>query len=199
MASYPPSIARLLDELEHLPGVGPKTAERYLFSLLRQPPERLRSFSDAILHLRDRIVPCGRCGNFDEQDPCRYCSDKSRDQRTVCVVADAPDVLAIEHTGVYQGLYHILGGTVNAVEGRGPEQLRIKELLARIDKENLTEMILGMNPDIEGETTVLYLKQALRGLTIKITQLARGIPTGGDVTYMDAATLGEAINHRQAA
>lgn len=199
MASYPPSIARLLDELEHLPGVGPKTAERYLFSLLRQSPERLRSFSEAILHLRDRIVPCQRCGNFDEHDPCRYCADKSRDQQTVCVVADAPDVLAIEHTGVYHGLYHVLGGTVNAVEGRGPEQLRIKELLMRIQQENLTEMILGMNPDIEGETTALYLKQALQGLTIKITQLARGIPTGGDVTYMDAATLGEAINHRQAA
>lgn len=199
MAQYPPAIDRLLQELMHLPGVGPKTAERYVFSLLRQSPERLRHFGAAVEHLRDNIVVCSRCHNFDEQNPCRYCADRQRDQQTVCVVADAPDVLAIEHTGVYRGLYHVLGGTVNPMDGRGPDQLFIKDLVARIPKETIGEVILAMNPDIEGETTMLYVKKALSGLTVKVTQLARGIPTGGDVTYMDETTLGEAISHRQAA
>lgn len=199
MATYPPAIARLLDALTHLPGVGPKTAERYVFAMLRQSPQRLHELADAVDHLRDRIVVCSRCHTFDEQNPCRYCADTSRDQHLICVVTDAPDVLAIEHTGVYHGLYHVLGGTVSAMEGRGPDQLFIKDLITRIPKEGIGEVILAMNPDIEGETTTLYLKKALEGLDLKVTQLARGIPTGGDVTYMDEATLGEAINHRQTA
>ncbi|MBI5466596.1 MAG: recombination protein RecR [Candidatus Kerfeldbacteria bacterium] len=199
MATYPPAIARLLDALTHLPGVGPKTAERYIFSLLRRSPAQLHELSQSIEHLRDKIVVCSRCHTFDEQNPCRYCSDRSRDQSTICVVTDAPDVLAIEHTGVYKGLYHVLGGTVSAMEGRGPDQLFIKDLITRVSAEQVSEIILAMNPDIEGETTTLYLKKALEGLTVKVTQLARGIPTGGDVTYVDEATLGEAIAHRQAA
>lgn len=149
--------------------------------------------------LRRNIVVCARCHNFDEKSPCRYCRDKQRDQQTVCVVADAPDVIAIEQTGVYHGVYHILGGTINTVEGQGPERLFIDDLLERVSKEKISEVILAMNPDIEGETTALYLKKVLTPYKVKITQLARGIPTGGDVTYMDQATLGEAINHRQAA
>ncbi|MEK7537855.1 MAG: recombination mediator RecR [Patescibacteria group bacterium] len=199
MATYPPAIARLLDALTTLPGVGPKTAERYVFSLLRQSPQRLHELSQAVEHLRDRIVLCSRCHTFDEQNPCRYCADKNRDQSIICVVTDSPDVLAIEHTGAYRGQYHVLGGTVSAMEGRGPDQLFIRDLVVRIPKESVTEVILGMNPDIEGETTTLYLKKALEGLKVKITQLARGIPQGGDVTYLDEATLSEAINHRQTA
>ncbi len=199
MASYPPAIERLLQALMRLPGVGPKTAERYAFSLLRRPADQLKSFGQAVEHLRDSIVSCSRCHNFDETDPCLLCRDKHRDHATVCVVADAPDLLAIEHTGVYRGRYHVLGGTVNAVEGQGPDQLNIDDLLKRIPAEGMTEVILAMNPDIEGETTSLYLKKALEPLKVKVTQLARGIPSGGDVTYMDEATLGEAINHRQAA
>ncbi|MBI3573226.1 MAG: recombination protein RecR [Candidatus Kerfeldbacteria bacterium] len=199
MATYPPAIERLLAELTRLPGVGPKTAERYVFSLLRQSPERLKNFGYAIEHLRESIVACQRCHNFDDHSPCRYCADKHRDQSVVCVVADAPDVLAIEHTGVYHGVYHVLGGSVNAVEGIGPDQLHMHDLFTRIEKEKVSEVILAMNPDIEGETTALYLKKALEPLNIKITQLARGIPTGGDVTYVDETTLGEAINHRTAA
>ena len=182
-----------------LPGVGPKTAERYVFSLLRQSPQRLHEIGQAVDHLRDRIIICARCHMFDEQSPCRYCRDSSRDQRTLCVVTDSPDVIAIEHTGVYQGLYHVLGGTVSPMEGRGPDQLTITSLIARIPKEKIKEVIIAMNPDIEGETTTLYIKKALTGLDVKITQLARGIPTGGDVTYLDEATLTEAINHRQTA
>ncbi len=197
MPTYPAAIDRLLRELTRLPGVGPKTAERYVFSLLRQSPERLEQFAYAIGHLREKIVTCQRCHTFDEASPCRYCRDMARDQHVLCVVADAPDVLAIEHTGAYKGLYHVLGGTVNAVEGRGPDQLMIADLLERIPKENVTEVILATNSDIEGETTALYLKKALQGLSIKVTQLARGMPTGGDVTYMDEATLSEAISHRQ--
>ena len=199
MATYPPAIARLLEALTALPGVGPKTAERYVFSLLRQSPQRLHELSQSVEHLRDKIVACSRCHNFDEQNPCRFCTDTKRDQTAVCVVSDSPDVIAIEHTGVYKGLYHVLGGTVSAMEGRGPEQLFIRDLVERIPKEKVTEVILGMNPDIEGETTNLYLKKAFEPLHVKITQLARGIPTGGDVTYVDETTLGEAISHRTAA
>lgn len=198
MATYPPSVQRLLDELMHLPGVGPKTAERYVFSLLRQSSDRLQRFAAALTELRKHIVICERCHNFDEVSPCRYCRDKQRDQQTICVVADAPDVIAIEQTGVYRGLYHILGGTINAVEGQGPERLFIPDLIERIGQEKISEVILAMNPDIEGETTALYVKKLLGMANIKITQLARGIPSGGDVTYMDEATLGEAISHRQA-
>jgi recombination protein RecR len=199
MATYPPAIARLLDALTSLPGVGPKTAERYVFSLLRQSPARLHELAESVEHLRDRIVICSRCHTFDEQNPCRYCADTKRDQSTICVVTDSPDVLAIEHTGAYKGLYHVLGGTVSAMEGRGPDQLYIRDLVERITSDGVQEIILAMNPDIEGETTALYLKKALEGLAIKVTQLARGIPQGGDVTYLDEATLSEAINHRQTA
>ncbi len=199
MAQYPPAIERLLQELTRLPGVGPKTAERYVFSLLRQSPERLKTFGQAVQHLRDTIVSCAECFNFDSQSPCWVCRDKQRDRSLICVVAETPDLLAIEHTGAYHGLYHVLGGTVNAVEGQGPDQLRMNELFQRIQTAGIQEVILAMNPDIEGETTTLYLKKALESLKVKITQLARGIPTGGDVTYLDEATLGEAINHRQAA
>lgn len=199
MATYPPAIARLLDALTHLPGVGPKTAERYVFSLLRQSPQRLHELAESVEHLRDRILLCSRCHTFDEQNPCRYCADKNRDQTTICVVTDSPDVIAIEHTGAYKGLYHVLGGTVSAMEGRGPDQLFMRDLVERISNEGITEVILAMNPDIEGETTTLYLKKALEGATVKVTQLARGIPQGGDVTYLDEATLTEAISHRQVA
>lgn len=198
MAQYPPAIERLLQALTHLPGVGPKTAERYVFSLLRQSPQRLHELAESVEHLRDEIVSCARCHNFDQQSPCQYCRDQKRDQHTICVVTDAPDVIAIEHSGVYHGQYHVLGGTVSAMEGRGPEQLFIKDLIDRIPNEGVTEVILAVNPDIEGETTALYLKKALQPLNLKVTQLARGIPTGGDVTYMDETTLGEAMQHRQA-
>lgn len=199
MASYPPSIARVLDALTRLPGVGPKTAERYVFWLLRQPSARLQELSHSIAHLRDKVLICERCNNVDEQSPCRFCADSQRDQHQICVVTDAPDLLAIEHSGVYKGLYHVLGGTINAIEGRGPDQLHINDLLARIPSEAIQEVILGMNPDIEGETTALFLKKSLSDSGVKITQLARGIPQGGDVTYMDEATLAEAMSHRQEA
>lgn len=199
MPQYPPAIDRLLQELMRLPGVGPKTAERYVFSLLRQSPERLKGFGQAVQHLRDTIVACGVCFNYDSQSPCWVCRDEKRERQMLCVVAEAPDLLAIEHTGVYHGLYHVLGGTVNAIEGQGPERLHIDELVTRITSDGVREVILAMNPDIEGETTALYLKKALESADVNITQLARGIPTGGDVTYVDETTLGEAISHRQAA
>lgn len=196
MAIYPPAIARLLDELTRLPGVGPKTAERYVFSLLRQSPQRLKDLADAVAHLRDRVVRCERCHIFDDQSPCHYCRDTNRDHTKLCVVAEAPDALAVEQTGVYHGLYHVLGGTVSPADGRSPDDLTIRDLLTRVPKEGVTEIILALNSDIEGETTALYLKKAVQPLSITMTQLARGIPTGGDVTYMDETTLGEAINHR---
>lgn len=199
MPSYPPAIERLLKALTGLPGVGPKTAERYVFSLLRQSPQRLHELADAVDHLRDTIIVCQRCHNFDEHSPCQYCRDAKRDQHTICVVTDAPDVIAIEHSAAYHGMYHVLGGTVSPMEGRGPEQLFIKDLIVRVSTEKITEVILAVNPDIEGETTALYLKKALKDLSVTITQLARGIPTGGDVTYLDETTLAEAMNHRQKA
>jgi len=197
MATYPPAIARLLDELTRLPGVGPKTAERYVFSLLRQSPQRLKDLADAITQLRSRVVTCDTCHVFDEQSPCRFCRDEQRDKTTICVVAEAPDVLAVEQTGVFRGRYHVLGGTVSPADGRGPDDLTIKHLHERLVSDGIQEVILALNSDIEGETTALYLKKALKDVNAKVTQLARGIPTGGDVTYMDEATLGEALSHRQ--
>ncbi len=199
MPQYPAAIDRLMQELMRLPGVGPKTAERYVFSLLRMPKDRLHELGGAVEHLKDSILSCQRCHNFDDQSPCHICRDSKRDQHLLCVVTEAPDLAAIEHTGVFHGLYHVLGGTVNVIEGQGPERLHIEDLIKRVETEKIQEVVLATNPDIEGETTALYLKKALAPTNVKMTQLARGMPTGGDVTYLDEATLTEALNHRQSA
>lgn len=196
MIKYPPVIQRMVELMSRLPGIGTKTSERFVWWLLKQPPEVLTDFIQSFTHLRDGVQVCSRCFNFSQQPLCEICSDKRRDQSTVCVVAEAPDVWAIEHTSEYQGLYHVLGGVINQIEGVEATQLRIQELVQRLTTEKVKEIILATNPDVEGETTALVVTQALSNIPIKITRIARGLPMGGDVEYADSVTLSNALKGR---
>jgi recombination protein RecR len=173
MAKYPEAIQNLIDQFNKLPGIGEKTSQRFVFYLLKQPKEELEKLAKNIEKLKDKIFLCQNCFNIDEKSPCSICSDKKRDQKTICVVCQATDIRTIEKTQEYNGLYHVLEGTINQVEGIGPEKLRIKELISRIKKDGIREIILALNSDIEGETTILYLKKLLNPSKIKITRLAR--------------------------
>ena len=197
MKTTPDAVTRLVGEFSRLPGIGPKTASRLTYYLLRAPLEQVRSLGEAILDLRERITFCSRCFNITESDPCPVCSDPNRDQRLICVVEEPLDVLAIERTGEYRGLYHVLHGAISPVEGIGPEDLRIRELVQRVDKEAVTEVILATNPSLEGEATAMYIKRQLLPFNVRVTRLARGLPVGGDLEYADAITLARALEGRQ--
>ena len=197
MKTTPDAVTRLVGEFSRLPGIGPKTASRLTYYLLRAPLEQVRSLGEAILDLRERITFCSRCFNITESDPCPVCSDPNRDQRLICVVEEPLDVLAIERTGEYRGLYHVLHGAISPVEDIGPEDLRIRELVQRVDKEAVTEVILATNPSLEGEATAMYIKRQLLPFNVRVTRLARGLPVGGDLEYADAITLARALEGRQ--
>jgi len=197
---YPSRIQNLINEFSRFPTIGPKTAERFIFYLLKKSPQDLERLSEMIKNLKT-ISFCPQCGNFAESNRCTICVDKRRDQTTICVVAEPQDLMAIEKTNDYRGLYHILGGVINAPQGLGPEQLQINQLLARIKKNNVREIILALNPDLEGETTLLYLINLLKSNPtfswIKISRLARGLPMGSDLEYADEITLSNAIKRRE--
>ena len=197
MAATPEAVTRLVDEFSRLPGIGPKTASRLTYYLLRAPVEQVQALGDAVLQLRERIQFCSRCFNITEADPCPVCSDVRREQHSICVVEEPLDVLAIERTGEYQGLYHVLHGAIAPVEGIGPEDLRIRELVMRVEKEPVREVILATNPSLEGEATAMYVRRQLFPLRVRITRLARGLPVGGDLEYADAVTLARALEGRQ--
>jgi len=194
---YPESIQNLINEFNKLPGIGEKTSQRFVFYLLKQPKEELARLASSIEKLKDKIFLCGNCFNIDQKSPCSICTDKKRNQKAVCVVAQATDIRTIEKTQEYNGLYHVLEGTINQVEGIGPEKLRIKELISRIKKDGVEEIILALNSDIEGETTILYLKKLLAPYKIKITRLARGLPLGSELEYADEITLTDALRGRR--
>jgi len=194
--NYPKSIQNLIDYFSHLPSVGPKTAERYVFYLLKAHPEWLQGFAQAIAELKEKTTLCRTCLSLAESDPCSICSDKKRNQALVCLVAETRDLLAIEETKQYNGLYFVLGGVINTIEGVKPEQLNIKPLVARIKQKGLKEIILAFNPDLEGETTVLYLAKLFKPSKIKITRLAKGLPMGADLEYADEITLAHALKYR---
>jgi len=196
---YPKSIQNLIDYFSKLPTVGPKTAERYVFYLLKQSPEELQKFAQAIAELKEKTTICQTCLSIAEANPCSICSDQKRNQLTICVVADSRDMLTIEATKQYNGLYHILGGTINTIEGIKPEQLNVKQLIARIKQNRIKEIILALNPDLEGETTAMYLAKLLKPSQqggIKITRLAKGLPMGADLEYADEITLANALKYR---
>lgn len=193
----PQSIKSLIDQFSQLPGIGAKTAERFVFYLLKKDPAELKKFADNLGQLKDKIKNCSICQNYSEQDPCLICNDKNRDQSIVCVVSEPTDLTAIEKTNEFKGVYHILGGVLNPLDGITPDKLRINELVERIKKNRPKEIILGLNPDIEGETTSLYLNKILKTLDIKITRLAKGLPMGSDLEYADQATLASALNNRR--
>jgi recombination protein RecR len=196
-AVTPESVTRLIEAFAQLPGIGPKTASRLTFYLLRRPPEQSQALADALRDLKQKTLFCGTCFNITEASPCPICRDSSRDRSIVCVVEEPLDVLAIERTGEYRGLYHVLHGALSPVEGIGPDELRINELLVRLKQEPAREVLLATNPNLEGEATAMYLARLIQPLDLRITRLARGLPVGGDLEYADAITLGRALQGRQ--
>lgn len=193
---YPAPIARLIREFQKLPGVGEKTATRFVYHLLRGPGGDAAALGEALAVLRERIRPCSQCFQATEADPCEVCSSPRRDRRVVCVVEDQASLLAVEKTRSYRGLYHVLGGRLSPLDGVSPDDLRLKELVARVRGEGIEEAILATNPDVEGEATALYVKRLLEPLGLRVTRLARGVPVGGELEYIDALTLGRALEGR---
>lgn len=194
---YEGPVQKLIDELGRLPGVGPKSAQRIAYHLLKIPPEDARRLARAIDDVKERVGWCRRCFNIAEGERCAICRDERRDATLVCVVEEPRDTVAVERTQEYKGLYHVLQGAISPIEGIGPEQLRIKELLARVGDEGITEVILATNPNIEGEATAMYLARLLRPLGVKVTRPASGLPVGGDLEYADEVTLGRALEGRR--
>jgi len=191
-------VARLIDEFSRLPGIGPKTASRLAFYLLRAPKEQAQSLADALRELRERITFCSICFNITETDPCAVCADEGRNRSVICVVEEPLDVIAIERTRDYHGLYHVLHGTIAPVEGIGPDELRIAELLSRLGgKSPVREVIIATNPNMEGEATAMYIARQMEGKGVRVTRLARGLPMGGDLEYADEVTLSRALVGRQ--
>lgn len=195
---YPPSLQNLIDEFSRLPTVGPKTAERYVFYLLKKSPEELKKFAEAILGLREKIITCQECGAIAEKNPCPICADAKRDKSTLCVTADYRDMLALETAGNYNGLYFILGGVINAIEDAGPEKLNIQKLKEKLGKNGVREIILALDPNMAGEATTMYLTKIIKKdfPKIKITRLAKGLPMGADLEYADEITLANALKYR---
>ena len=197
MAFYPEPVARLIDALQRLPGVGPKTAQRMTFFLLKRPVEEGRELSESLVAVKERIVYCRTCFNVTDQDPCRICADPARDPRVLCVVEEPNDLLAMERTGEFRGRYHVLLGALSPLDGVGPDDLKVRELLLRLEQGETTEVILATNPNVEGEATALYLAKLLRPLGIRVTRIARGLPVGGDLEYADQVTLSKALEGRR--
>jgi len=194
---YEGPVQRLIDELGRLPGVGPKSAQRIAFYLLKTPPEDATRLARSIVEVKERISWCRRCFNIAEGELCAYCRDERRDGSVVCVVEEPRDIVAVERTAEFKGLYHVLQGAISPIEGIGPEQLRVKELLNRVGEEGITEIILATNPNIEGEATAMYLARLLNPLGIVVTRIASGLPVGGDLEYADEVTLGRALEGRR--
>jgi recombination protein RecR len=191
-------VSRLIEELGRLPGIGPKSASRLAYFLLRASREQALALAEAILEVKERVVLCSRCFNITESDPCEMCRDPGRDQRLICVVEEPLDALALERTGEYRGLYHILHGAISPVDGIGPDKLRIRELLDRVDRDRPEEVILATNPNIEGDATAMYIARQLVSKGITVSRPASGLPVGGDLEYADEITLGRALAGRRA-
>ena len=193
----PSPVARLIQELNRLPGIGPKTAQRLAYYVIRLPPEEAQALADAVLAVKDSIIFCSVCQNLTEIDPCAICNDAHRDKSLICVVEDPLDVLAMERARVYRGLYHVLHGVISPMNGVGPEDLKIKELLLRLQGGAVTEAILGVNPTLEGDATAMYLQRLIAPLGTRVTNLARGLPVGGYLEYADEVTLSRAYQGRR--
>jgi recombination protein RecR len=196
-SAYSRPIQALIDALSRLPGIGPKSAQRIAFHLLKSEAQDVTKLATVITEARQTVRFCSRCFNFSELELCHICDDDRRDATKVCVVEESRDVVAIERTGEYRGRYHVLLGSINPLEGVGPEQLKVRELLLRLDPEGITEVILCLNPNTEGEVTAMYLARLLRPLGVKVTQLAMGLPVGGDLEFADEVTLGRALVGRR--
>ena len=194
MESYPQSVERLISEFAKFPGIGKKTAQRMAFHVLMSNNEHSAHLAQAVMDVKTKILLCSSCGGITEDDPCHICSDPKRDKNLICIVEDPADIYAFERMGIFRGLYHVLGGVISPLDGIGPDSLTIDRLLTRIQEG--MEIILATNASIEGDTTALYLGKILKGKGVKVTRLARGIPVGGELEYIDEATLQRAIEGR---
>ncbi|MGB9629229.1 MAG: recombination mediator RecR [Thermodesulfobacteriota bacterium] len=197
MTLHPKPIDDLIEALTKLPGIGKKTATRLAFHILRNSPSEVERLAKAILSVKEKIHLCSLCFNLTDEDPCRICQDEKRNRNILCVVEGPNDLLAIENTGTFQGRYHVLHGTLSPLEGIGPEDIKIKELMERIQREEITEVILATNPTVEGGATALYLTEQIKPLGIKVTRIAYGIPMGGEIEYVDGMTLSKALEGRR--
>lgn len=197
MRALPEPVSRLIEEFNRLPGIGPKSASRLAFYLLRAPKEQAQKLAEAVLQIKERIVLCSVCFNITENDPCVVCQDAGRDRSQVCVVEEPLDILAVERTGEYHGLYHVLHGAISPMDGIGPAELRVRELLERCKSGAIHEVLLATNPNLEGEATAMYLAHQIAPLGIRVTRLARGLPMGGDLEYADTVTLTQALEGRR--
>jgi recombination protein RecR len=194
---YEGPVQRLIDELGRLPGVGPKSAQRIAYYILKAAPEDARRLASSIVEVKEKISWCRRCFNMAEGELCQYCLDERRDDTLICVVEEPRDIVAIERTREFAGRYHVLQGTISPIEGVGPDQLRIKELLARVRDEGVKEVILATNPNTDGEVTAMYLARMLQDSEVRVTRIASGLPVGGDLEYADEVTLGRALEGRR--
>lgn len=193
----PSSIAKLIEQFTRLPGIGPKTAQRLAFYLLKKPQADLENFALILKEAKKDLRTCSMCLNLSQNDPCQICADPARDIKTLCVVAESHDLESLERTGEYNGLYFILGGVLNHLEGIGPDSLNIAQLFERRKKGVIEEIILALNPDLEGESTMMYVQNMLKTFGVKITRLAKGLPSGSDIEYADEITLGSALKNRR--
>jgi recombination protein RecR len=192
-----PSLARLIQELSRLPGIGPKSAQRLAYYLIRLPNEEALALADAISAVKRNILFCDQCQNLTDSSPCSICAEPQRNQEQICIVEDPMDVLALERTHAFRGLYHVLHGVISPLNGVGPDQLKLKELFNRLTQEDVKELIIATNPTLEGEATAMYIRRHLAGQELKITHLARGLPVGGSLEYTDDLTLSRAFQGRQ--
>lgn len=190
-------VSRLIEELGKLPGIGPKSAARLTYYLLRIPEAEARALAEAIIAVKEKTVLCSSCQNITDSNPCAVCASKERDHSIICVVKEPLDIMALERTGQYRGLYHVLHGVLSPMDGIGPDNLKIKELLQRLKAGSVSEVILATNPNLEGEATAMYLQRLLSPFGVRLTRLARGLPVGGDLEYADEVTLTHALEGRQ--
>jgi recombination protein RecR len=194
---YEGAVQELIDELGRLPGIGPKSAQRLAFHILESDPEDTKRLVSAIVTVKERVKFCSICANVSEQDTCSICRDPRRDPTIICVVEESKDVQAVERTRSFRGRYHVLGGAINPIAGIGPDQLRIRDLLTRLNDSQIEEIIIATDPNLEGEATATYLARMLKSIGIKVTRLASGLPVGGDLEYADEVTLGRAFEGRR--
>jgi recombination protein RecR len=191
------AIDGLVTELARLPGIGRKTAQRLTFHLLQQPGEQVERLAEALHRVVERVHPCGTCGVLTETEPCEYCTDPRRDPGLLCVVEEASAVTVVDRATSFRGRYHVLGGRLSPLDGIGPDALRLKQLVTRVERDHVQEVILATNPSMEGEVTATYIQQILAGQAVRVTRLARGLPMGGDLEYVDGVTLAHALSARQ--
>ena len=194
---YAQTLAKLIDELKKMPGIGPKSAQRLAFYVLQSSPVNIQALVQAISDAKDNLKNCSKCFNITDIDPCKVCDDTSRETKTLCVVAEPKDLMAIERSREFRGHYHVLGGLISPLDGLGPEALRIKELVQRLEAESIEEVVLAISPTVEGEATNIYLTRLLRPLGVKVTRVAYGLPIGADMDYADEATLAKAFQGRR--